>query len=298
MKYNGGWYAVTKGVVTFKQNGLISYNNKYYYVKNSKVDWSYTGLVNQSDKNWYYVVKGAVNYDYTGLVNHYGGWYYIENGKLNWNYCSLTKYNGGWYGVINGKVNWNYTGLLEYKGKGYYVKNGKVDWSYTGKATLYGSGNKEYSVKNGVANVREMDALAQKFSSETSYLLMIDRSAHRMGIYTGSAGNWTCYAYWECVVGAAETPTLQPNEEFEIGDRGLYFDTWTATQDARCWYWTQIWGKCYIHSQIYDRSSTPVTILDDTMDASASHGCVRLTLDRAKWIYDNIPSGTKVYVYN
>ncbi len=297
VKYNGGWYAVTKGVVTFKQSGLISYNKGLYYVKGSKVDWSYTGLANQSDKDWYYVEKGAVNYSYTGLVNHYGGWYYVEKGKLNWDYCSLAKYNGGWYGVINGQVNWNFTGLLRYNDKAYYVNKGKVDWTYTGNATLYGS-DKEYYVKNGVASVREMDTLAQKFSSETNYLLMLDRSAHRLGIYTGSAGNWTCYAYWECVVGAAETPTLQPNEEFEIGDRGLYFETWTATQDARCWYWTQIWGRCYIHSQIYDRSSTPVNILDDTMDAAASHGCVRLTLDRAKWIYDNIPSGTKVYIYN
>ncbi len=297
VKYNGGWYAVTKGVVTFKQSGLISYNKGLYYVKGSKVDWSYTGLANQSDKDWYYVEKGVVNYSYTGLVNHYGGWYYVEKGKLNWDYCSLAKYNGGWYGVINGQVNWNYTGLLRYNDKAYYVNKGKVDWTYTGNATLYGS-DKEYYVKNGVASVREMDTLAQKFSSETNYLLMLDRSAHRLGIYTGSAGNWTCYAYWECVVGAAETPTLQPNEEFEIGDRGLYFETWTATQDARCWYWTQIWGLCYIHSQIYDRSSTPTNILDDTMDAAASHGCVRLTLDRAKWIYDNIPSGTKVYIYN
>ena len=297
VKYNGGWYAVTKGVVTFKQNGLISYNNGLYYVKGSKVDWTYTGLVNQSDKTWYYVEKGAVNYSYSGLVNHYGGWYYIEKGKLNWDYCSLAKYNGGWYGVINGQINWNFTGLLKYNDKAYYVNKGKVDWTYTGNATLYGT-DKEYYVKNGVASIREMDTLAQKFSSETSYLLMLDRSAHRLGIYTGSAGNWTCYAYWECVVGAPETQTLQPNEEFEIGERGLYFETWTATQDARCWYWTQIWGKCYIHSQIYDRSSTPVNILDDTMDAAASHGCVRLTLDRAKWIYDNIPSGTKVYIYN
>ncbi len=297
VKYNGGWYAVTKGVVTFKQSGLISYNGGLYYVKGSKLDTSYNGLFNSSGTTWYYVKNGSVNYSYSGLVNHCGGWYYVEKGKVNWDYTSLTQYNGGWYGVIKGQVAWTYTGLLKYNNKAYYVNKGKVDWSYTGTATLYGS-DKEYYVKNGVASVREMDTLAQKFSSDTSYLLMLDRGAHRLGIYTGSAGNWTCYAYWECVVGAPETQTLQPNEEFEIGDRGLYFETWTATQDARCWYWTQIWGKCYIHSQIYDRSDSPVNILDDTMDAAASHGCVRLTLARAKWIYDNIPSGTKVYIYN
>ena len=28
-----------------------------------------------------------------------------------------------------------------------------------------------------------------------------------------------------------------------------------------------------------------------------SHGCVRLEIGNAKWIYDNIPSGTHVVVY-
>ena len=28
-----------------------------------------------------------------------------------------------------------------------------------------------------------------------------------------------------------------------------------------------------------------------------SHGCVRLQIDNAKWIYDNIPSGTKVVTF-
>lgn len=30
----------------------------------------------------------------------------------------------------------------------------------------------------------------------------------------------------------------------------------------------------------------------------ASHGCVRLTVKDAKWIYDNCPVGTKVIIYN
>ncbi|MCG0277681.1 MAG: L,D-transpeptidase [Thermanaeromonas sp.] len=29
----------------------------------------------------------------------------------------------------------------------------------------------------------------------------------------------------------------------------------------------------------------------------ASHGCVRLEVDNAKWIYDYIPPGTPVYIH-
>lgn len=33
------------------------------------------------------------------------------------------------------------------------------------------------------------------------------------------------------------------------------------------------------------------------MGHRASAGCIRLTTDHAKWIYDNIPYGTKVVNY-
>ena len=66
------------------------------------------------------------------------------------------------------------------------------------------------------------------------------------------------------------------------------------------------------HSVIYDMSENPVHIIDGTMGASVSHGCVRLYLDNAKWIWDRAfsdsktmqdPSkkektGTKVHLYN
>ncbi|MFQ9071670.1 MAG: L,D-transpeptidase [Faecalibacillus faecis] len=36
---------------------------------------------------------------------------------------------------------------------------------------------------------------------------------------------------------------------------------------------------------------------DNRTGIPLSHGCVRLEIQYAKWIYDNIPSGTKVVVY-
>lgn len=48
---------------------------------------------------------------------------------------------------------------------------------------------------------------------------------------------------------------------------------------------------------IYDRQNSPKKIIDNSMDAAVSHGCVRLDLENAKWIYDNIPKNTKVIIY-
>ena len=294
VNHYGGWYYVEKGQVNWKYTNLVKYNGGWYYVQKGTITWKYTGLV-QYYGGWYYVEKSAINWNYTGLVNHYGGWYYVDKGVINWNYTSLVKYNGGWYGVEKGKINWKLTTLLEYKGKGYYVKNGKVDWTYNGKATLYGT-NKSYTVKNGVAELKsdadQMTQKVQSIASSTKYLLVVDRSKHRVGVFTGSKNNWTNVGYWECVVGSSATPTVAG--QYTVGSKGKYYDTGSK---GRCWYYTQITGSYRFHSVIYDRSSTPKTVLDGTMDAAKSDGCVRLSLSCAKYIYDNVPKGTKIYIY-
>ena len=38
-------------------------------------------------------------------------------------------------------------------------------------------------------------------------------------------------------------------------------------------------------------------VMDPTMGVPSSAGCVRLEIQNAKWIYDNIPYGTKVVTY-
>jgi lipoprotein-anchoring transpeptidase ErfK/SrfK len=38
--------------------------------------------------------------------------------------------------------------------------------------------------------------------------------------------------------------------------------------------------------------------MDPTLGANVSHGCVRLALDNAKWIYKYVPNKTTVVSYN
>ena len=37
--------------------------------------------------------------------------------------------------------------------------------------------------------------------------------------------------------------------------------------------------------------------MDGGVGMQLSHGCVRLPIENAKWIYGNIPNGTKVVVF-
>jgi lipoprotein-anchoring transpeptidase ErfK/SrfK len=48
---------------------------------------------------------------------------------------------------------------------------------------------------------------------------------------------------------------------------------------------------------LYYQYPTPDYSMDDRVGMALSHGCVRLRLENAKWIYDNIPYGTKVVSY-
>ena len=38
-------------------------------------------------------------------------------------------------------------------------------------------------------------------------------------------------------------------------------------------------------------------VMDGRLGINASHGCVRLAIENAKWICDTIPRGTKVVTY-
>ncbi len=67
------------------------------------VDWSETSLVKHANGNWYYVKNGKIDWSYTGLVERNGNLYYVQKGKLNWKYTGYTYYNGVKYKVVNGE---------------------------------------------------------------------------------------------------------------------------------------------------------------------------------------------------
>ena len=141
-------YYVKNGKVDSSYSGLaLAESNSWYYFENGICNSYYTGLVNHYG-GWYYVQEGILNWNYSGLVNHYGGWYYVKKGVVDFSYTGLYQYNGVWYYLQNGKINWNYSNLVKYNGGWYYVYNGKIDWSYSTLARVNNSGS-WYYVKNG-----------------------------------------------------------------------------------------------------------------------------------------------------
>lgn len=65
-------------------------------------------------------------------------------------------------------------------------------------------------------------------------------------------------------------------------------------------YCSRITGHILFHS-VYYSDTDPSTLSYNgynKLGTQASHGCVRLSVEDAKWIYDNCPSGTTVTIYD
>ena len=289
------WFYIENGKLNWNHSGIVEYNNQWFYVEKGRLNWNYTGL-GQSGNDWYYIVKGRVNWGYTGLVQKGNEWFYVKGGKLDWSYTGLVQKGNEWFFVRNGRLDWGYTGLACNGEYYFYVKNGRLDWSYSGYAQIDGQGE-YYEVRNGrlvggTLTLAKMHGVANNQDSPTNYIVIVDRAAHRVGVFKGSKYNWADAKYYKCCVGKPSTPTISGT--YYIKSRGKYFDTGTK---GRCWYFTQINGNYLFHSVIYDRQNSPKRIIDNSMDAAVSHGCVRLDLENAKWIYDNIRNNTKVIIY-
>ena len=289
------WFYIENGKLNWNHSGIVEYNNQWFYVERGRLNWNYTGL-GQSDNDWYYIERGRVNWGYTGLVQKGNEWFYVKGGKLDWSYTGLVQKGNEWFFVRNGRLDWGYTGLACNGEYYFYVKNGRLDWNYSGYAQIDGQGE-YYEVRNGrlvggTLTLAKMHGVANNQDSPTNYIVIVDRAAHRVGVFKGSKYNWADAKYYKCCVGKPSTPTISGT--YYIKSRGKYFDTGTK---GRCWYFTQINGNYLFHSVIYDRQNSPKRIIDNSMDAAVSHGCVRLDLENAKWIYDNIPKNTKVIIY-
>lgn len=134
----------------------------------------------------------------------------------------------------------------------------------------------------------EMHRKAQWYRSATSWLILVDTVTNHVGVFSGRVGAWNLANYWQCSTGKPSSPTVKG--EFTVQSRGYVFG-----HGYSCYYYTQFYGDYLFHSVLYQPGTRD--LLDGRLGMNISAGCVRLDINNAKWIHDNIPSGTKVVVY-
>ena len=287
-KNSKGWWRIVDGKVDFNCNSVEKNENGWFYIRDGKVDFSYTGVAKNS-KGWWRIVDGKVDFKCNSVEKNSKGWWYIRKGKVDFGYTGVAKNSKGWWRIENGKVNFGFTGIATNEKGAWYIRKGKVDFDYTGTVKWQG---RTYDVKNGKTAVYtnyNMYKKAKNLSSNTSWLILVDTHANKVAIYRGSKGNWAEQKYWSCTTGASGSPTVKGS--FTVQSKGRAFGS-----GYTCWYYTQFYGNYLFHSILYNPGSM-TSVQDGRLGINASHGCVRLALGNAKWIYDNIPRGTKVYVY-
>jgi len=328
-KLGGSWYyfdsdsQMVKGWVTWKNGtksffdwdgkaltGWRSFNGvKYYFDPSTAMSlrWS-----QKLGGRWYYfnsssqMVKGIVTWkdgtksyydaqgrETGGWVQSGGAWYYFDwsDGKaVRWH----QKIGSHWYYFDSDYQ--MHTGWLKWSGVqkwSYFYESGRQAF---GSQVIGGyrytfDGNGETSTKPVVlpAGQLAMWSKAQNYYSNTNYIIMVNNSTHKVGVFRGSSYNWEPVWYWNCTTGASVSPTVRGT--YTVGSRGMSFGS-----GYTCWYWTQFYGNYLFHSVLYQPGSM-TRIQDGRLGISASHGCVRLDIECARWIYNNIPRGTRVVSY-
>ena len=141
---------------------------------------------------------------------------------------------------------------------------------------------------NTSQNNLEKFANENTFESSTNYFIWVDLSNQKVNLFYGGYKNWGLIKSMSCSTGKASTPTVKGN--FSVQGKGPYF---RVSSNVICKYYTQFYGKYLFHTVLLDNDGN---IVDGTLGTPVSHGCIRLAIEDAKYIYENVPLGTFVWI--
>lgn len=125
-------------------------------------------------------------------------------------------------------------------------------------------------------------------NSLADYKINVDLTKQRVLV----SDNGTIIKEMICSSGAENTPT--PSGQFSTYEKSDY--EWFNSIKIGTYYWTRFNGHISFHSTLYDKDNNLIISENDKLGTPASAGCIRLSLEDAKWVYDNIPLKTTVIV--
>lgn len=281
-----GWMSAAYGTdITFGTTGMSKRLEAFRLKLNSTASGSITYSAHVSDVGWQSSVADG---DIAGTT---GKGKQVECVKLNLT-GDAADYYDIWYRAYvrdYGWLGWTSNGAMAgTSGIGYRIESLQVTIRLKGTGAP-GSAYRAYTNEPTLpADQLAMYKLAQGYSSPTNWLVLVNSTTCRAGVFYGSKGNWSLKKYYTVSPGAASTPTVKG--VYSIGSRGYSFGS-----GFTCYYWTQFYGDYLFHSVLYYQDT--FNIMDGRLGQNLSHGCVRMNISEAKWVYDNIPSGTTVVSY-
>jgi lipoprotein-anchoring transpeptidase ErfK/SrfK len=124
--------------------------------------------------------------------------------------------------------------------------------------------------------------------------IQVSKEKQRVYIMNGNNVIYTMV----CSTGLDTSPdTSTPEGTFYIQrERGTSFYNPNEGEGAKYWVSWKNHGEFLFHSVATDKNGNIIQSEAEKLGQKASHGCVRLAVSDAKWIYDNIQYNTKVVI--
>lgn len=152
------------------------------------------------------------------------------------------------------------------------------------------SDTSEASSLSNINNISSSNINQLSISSNTKYLIHVDLANQKTNIYSGKINNWLLVKSFVCSTGVDDEET--PTGIYTVKDKGEWFFSEKYNQGGK--YWVQFSDNYLFHSLPYDKTKT--NIVDPTLGKPSSHGCVRLSEEDSKWLYDNVTRDSKVII--
>lgn len=299
---DGRWYYADKSGIMQTGWGAPGDGHWYYANGSGAIE---LGWIAPGDGHWYYADgNGVIQLGWFQAAD--GRWYYADgNGVMQtgwiapgdgyWYYAGADgAMQTGW--ILTGENNWYYaykSGTIAVntweKKDGYWYwfdESGLMaqGWKYIGRYKYY--------FNNSGHLLQDLDGVLGR---QSSYEVTINRKRCQVTVYAkdGSNGYIIPAKTFTCSVGLSSTPT--PTGTFYTPDKYRWHTLMGPSYGQYC---TRITGGILFHSVAgYNMTSYNIRARDyNKLGSPASHGCVRLTVRDAKWIYDNCKLGTKVTI--
>ncbi len=168
--------------------------------------------------------------------------------------------------------------------------------SSTNNKTVENKNTTSSTSKSNTSTQTTKTTTAKPVTSSMPYYIKVNRTQNVVNIYTKDAdGNYTVpFKAMLCSIG---TSTPKAGTKYKIT---TYRRTWNALKgNVYGQYAVQIVGNILFHSVPYTaKNNSSLEYWEyDKLGTKASMGCIRLTVQDAKWIYDNVGAGTYVEFY-
>ena len=162
--------------------------------------------------------------------------------------------------------------------------------------------------KNGLNQTAVADEATQRllFSSDAveseefvcPYKLVVDVSEQRVYVYQWNGSSFgACIKEMICSTGKKGPSTETPLGTFQMdGPTGTGEWYWFSTYKCYAKWASRIVGGILFHSVVYSKNKVLNQTSVRKLGRRASHGCVRIKVEDAQWIYENCPSGTTVVI--